>query len=133
MIWLFIASAILLSFPAALLIHRRFRQAATAAALKIESPGAISQECFVRIGGIDQWIGIRGENGDNPVLLIIHGGPGSSYAIFTSLLRSWEKHLTIVQWDQRGAGKTFVRTGAAESGELSMDQLTRDGIYVSNL
>jgi pimeloyl-ACP methyl ester carboxylesterase len=131
MIWAFGASAIILGFLASLLIHRRLRQASTAALLKIEEAGGISEECFVRIGGIDQWIGIRGENKDNPILLVIHGGPGSSYAIFTPLLRSWERHFTIVQWDQRGAGKTFARTGSRASGELSMEQLTRDGLEVA--
>jgi pimeloyl-ACP methyl ester carboxylesterase len=130
MIWAFGASAILLGFLATLLIHRRLRQASTAAALKIGEAGGISEECFVRIGGIDQWIGIRGENKDNPILFVIHGGPGSSYAIFTPLLRSWEKHFTILQWDQRGAGKTFARAGSRAGGELSMEQLTRDGLEV---
>ena len=116
---------------AAFLIHRGLRQASNAAALKIEMTSGIYEDRFVRIGGIDQWIGIRGEDRNNPVLLVVHGGPGSSYVIFTPLARSWEKHFTVVQWDQRGAGKTFRRTGSRASGELTMEQLTRDGIEVA--
>jgi len=36
--------------------------------------GPIHEAAFVRIGGIDQWITIRGDDRANPVLLIIHGG-----------------------------------------------------------
>jgi pimeloyl-ACP methyl ester carboxylesterase len=122
---------ILAGIPAILLIHRRFRQAKTASFLKIESGAGIVEERFVRFGGIDQWILIRGEDKANPVLLLIHGGPGCSYSIFTPSLHAWEKYFTIVQWDQRGAGKTFARTRPAASGELSLAQLTRDGIEVA--
>jgi pimeloyl-ACP methyl ester carboxylesterase len=85
----------------------------------------------VKIGGIDQWIGIRGEDKDNPVLLVIHGGPGSSYSIFTPHLRAWEELFTIVQWDQHGSGKTFARREKAGCGVLTMEQLIRDGIEVA--
>ncbi|HNL02362.1 MAG TPA: alpha/beta hydrolase, partial [Leptospiraceae bacterium] len=40
--------------------------------------GGISSLESVTIGGISQWILIRGEKKDNPILLYIHGGPGST-------------------------------------------------------
>jgi pimeloyl-ACP methyl ester carboxylesterase len=46
-------------------------------------------------------------------------------------MRSWEKYFTIVQWDQRGGGRTFLRMGPRRSGEISLKQLTRDGIEVT--
>jgi len=62
----------------------------------------------VKIGGIQQWIEIKSEKDDNPVLLFLHGGPGNSamgYAHkFTSELR---KHFIVVLWDQRETGKTL--------------------------
>ncbi|WP_405097277.1 alpha/beta fold hydrolase [Micromonospora sp. NBC_01412] len=69
----------------------------------------INEEHYVRIGGVEQWIQIRGESANNPVLLVLHGGPGSPYAVFTPLIRSWERHFTVVQWDRRGCGKTRAR------------------------
>ena len=117
--------------PAALLLHRKLRQARIAAGLKIKTAQGMVEEGFVPIGGIDQWISIRGEDRSNPVLLIIHGGPGSCYSIFTPHLHAWEKHFTVVQWDQRGAGKTFARTGRRGSGAISMKRLTSDGIEVA--
>jgi pimeloyl-ACP methyl ester carboxylesterase len=132
MYWIVFASALLVvtGIFAVPLIGRKLRQLGTAAALRIEDPRGIVEERFAKIGGIDQWIGIRGEDRDNPVLLVLHGGPGCSYVIFTPHLRAWEKHFTIVQWDQRGAGKTFSRIGRRGSGEISLEQLTRDGIEV---
>ncbi|HVN93020.1 MAG TPA: alpha/beta hydrolase [Terracidiphilus sp.] len=63
---------------------------------------------------------------------MIHGGPGSCYSIFTPHLRAWEKHFTVVQWDQRGAGKTFGRMGSRSQGELTLKLLTSDGIEVAD-
>ena len=67
---------------------------------------------YVSLGGIDQWIQIRGDDRRNPVLLYEHGGPGTTISPVSSLLRPWEKYFTVVMWDQRDAGKTFVRNGA---------------------
>jgi pimeloyl-ACP methyl ester carboxylesterase len=118
-------------FPAALLMDRKLRQAKVAARLRIECNRGIVEERFVSIGEIDQWVGIRGEDRSNPVLFMVHGGPGCSYSIFTPLLRAWEKHFTVVQWDQRGGGKTYSRMGPRGCGEISLEQLTRDAIEVA--
>lgn len=133
MAWIFLALAtgIVALFLVGLLLGRKLSQHKTAAALKVRSEQGIVEERFVRIGSIEQWIGIRGENRDNPVLLIIHGGPGSSYSIFTPLIRAWESHFTVVQWDQPGSGKTFGRTGPERTGELTMSRLIQDGIEVA--
>ena len=50
----------------------------------------------------------------NPVLLMLHGGPGW-VAMPTSwyFQRGWEEYFTVVQWDQRGAGKTFAENDPA--------------------
>ena len=68
----------------------------------------LKEEGFVQIGGIGQWITIRGESKRNPVILFLHGGPGDAYSPFAeSLFGTWEKDFTLVQWDQRGAGRTY--------------------------
>lgn len=133
MVWMTIAGLLCLiaSAPATLLVHRHIRRSQVAAQLEIESERGIVEERFVPIGGIDQWISIRGEDRDNPVLFLLHGGPGSCYSIFTPHLRAWEKYFTIVQWDQRGAGRTLRRMGPRGCGRLSMVQLTCDAIEVA--
>ena len=124
--------AVALAAPvAAGLAYRKLRQFQKARALEITTPDGIVEERFVRIGGIDQWIGIRGEHRDNPVLLVVHGGPGFPYSPCASVLRRWEKYFTIVQWDQRGAGKTFGRNGKSGTGELTFDRLSADGLELA--
>jgi pimeloyl-ACP methyl ester carboxylesterase len=123
--------SLVIGLLAVLLAYRKLRQARIASTLRLENPHAILEERFVSIGGIDQWISIRGEDQSNPVLLVIHGGPGSCYSIFTPHLRAWEKHFTIVQWDQRGAGRTFGRMKSRSRGQLSLERLACDGIAVA--
>jgi pimeloyl-ACP methyl ester carboxylesterase len=112
------------------LAWRRARQRRGAKALEITTPSRIVEQRFVKIGGIDQWIQLRGEDRDNPVLLVLHGGPGWPNAVFTLPLRPWERHFTVVQWDHRGAGKTLGRTGKAGSGPMTFDQRVTDAIEV---
>lgn len=68
----------------------------------------------VRIGGIDQWVSVRGNSRDNPLLLMLHGGPGwVSMPTSWYFQRGWEEYFTVVQWDQRGAGKTYAANDPA--------------------
>ena len=82
-----------------------------ATARKIVTPNGIELLERVRIGGIDQWVSIRGADRRNPVLLHIHGGPGYvSIPMSWWFGRGWEEYFTVVQWDQRAAGKTHLLT-----------------------
>jgi pimeloyl-ACP methyl ester carboxylesterase len=115
------ANLVLATFQRPILRRRNARR------LVIESPGGINDQRFLDINGCQQWVTIRGQDRANPVLLILHGGPGSSYIPFTPRLTAWEKHFTIVQWDQPGAGKTFQRNGRADPVGLFLARLAADG------
>lgn len=83
-------------------------------ARKIVTPNGVERLEKVRIGGIDQWVSMRGTDRRNPVLLYIHGGPGYvSIPMSWWFNRGWEEYFTIVQWDQRAAGKTHLLTDPA--------------------
>lgn len=69
----------------------------------------IQEMRFVTLGGVEQWVTIRGANRANPVLLIVHGGPGDAQSSLRNTYAAYEKDFTIVQWDQRGAGKTYAQ------------------------
>jgi pimeloyl-ACP methyl ester carboxylesterase len=112
------------------LAWRTARQRRVAKALEIDTPNGIVEQRFVKVGGIDQLLQLRGEDRDNPVLLVLHGGPGWPNAVFTLPLRPWEQHFTVVQWDHRGAGKTLGRNGKAGSGEMTFDRRVADAIEV---
>lgn len=63
----------------------------------------------IELGGIEQTVNIRGRHRGNPILLVLHGGPGLTMMPVSHLyLRPWEEFFTVVQWDQRGAGKTYA-------------------------
>jgi len=98
-----------------------------------ENPAqAIDEQRFVPINGIEQWVTIKGERCGNPVVLMVHGGPGNPLTIYSNkLFGPWEKDFTIVHWDQRGAGMTYGRNPPAEDDALTMEQLTKDGAAVA--
>jgi pimeloyl-ACP methyl ester carboxylesterase len=95
---------------------------------RIVTPEGIERLEKVRIGGIDQWISVRGFDRRNPILLYIHGGPGFP-AMPTSWYyqRGWEEYFTVVQWDQRGAGKTYVTNDpVAVATTMTPDRMIAD-------
>jgi pimeloyl-ACP methyl ester carboxylesterase len=105
----------------------------SAADYSISAPNGIDQAKYLKIGGIDQWVTIRGEDRANPVVLVMHGGPGDAtnpwgHAAF----RAWLKTYTVVQWDQRGAGRTLSRNGPASAAMLTIDRLVQDGVELAD-
>jgi pimeloyl-ACP methyl ester carboxylesterase len=98
----------------------------------IASPKGIDEAGYVEIGGIEQWITIRGEDRSNPVLLFLHGGPGDATNLWAyAPFRTWLKHFTVVQWDQRGAGRTLGRNGDDSAATITIDRMVQDGIEVT--
>ena len=70
--------------------------------------GSIAEVNYLRLGGLDQWVMIRGESLINPPLILLHGGPGfSETRLFRHFNAPVEKTFTVVYWDQRGSGKSF--------------------------
>lgn len=124
-----IVGAAVLMLAAGALGYRAWRQHENSLALAIDPKTGDEETMFVTLGGIPQWIQIRGDDRRNPVLLFVHGGPGSPVSPLSSLLRPWEKYFTVVMWDQRDAGKTFVRNGAVR--EMSLPRVTQDGIELA--
>lgn len=70
----------------------------------------IYDEEYININGILQYLFHAGTDENNPVMLFLHGGPGSAESIFAySFQEKWEEIYTVVHWDQRGAGKTLTK------------------------
>ncbi len=99
----------------------------------------IDEEKYVSIGGIEQWITIKGDDMSKPVILFLHGGPGSTMSPYeNSIYSKWEKDFVLVQWDQRGAGRTFGHNRPEKVDEnywienpLTVEKMTADGIELA--
>ncbi len=129
--WLEVILGALIVLVLAAPSYRAWRQARVAEALAIRTPNGIDEAGFVRIGGIEQWVSLRGEDVANPVIVVAHGGPGSSLTPFISeTTRGWEKHFTVAHWDQRGAGLTFSRAPKGQ-GEVALERIAEDGLEVT--
>jgi proline iminopeptidase len=97
-------------------------------ARRIVTPNGVERLETVRIGGIEQWVSVRGRDKRNPVLLFIHGGPGyASMPMSWWFTRGWEDYFTVVQWDQRGAGKTYlINDPAAIAPTMTLERMIAD-------
>lgn len=80
----------------------------------------------VMLNGVEQWVMIRGQNPNNPVLLFLHGGPGLTLMPYHHQNALLEKYFTVVHWDQRGAGKSY------QPG-LPVDAMSFDQLYTDSL
>lgn len=95
---------------------------------RIHTPEGIESLEQVPIGDTTQWVSIRGLHRDNPVILFIHGGPGTPMLPMTWAYQApWEDFFTVVQWDQRGVGKNAATTDPqALLTSLSNDRILDD-------
>jgi proline iminopeptidase len=95
---------------------------------KVVSPRGIDERVAVSLGGIKQWITVRGRDDRNPILLFIHGGPAApEMPTSWTFQDGWEDFFTVVQWDQRGAGKTYAANDPDKvKPTLSVERMTED-------
>lgn len=127
---LMIVAAILLVGAGGLAAHRGWRQHQLSRAWRITSPNGIEEGRYLDINGRPEWITIRGEDRRKPVVLFLHGGPSEANSPFVGLFRPFEKDYVFVQWDQPGAGKTYIRAGKHQP-TLTLDGIADDGIAVA--
>lgn len=95
-------------------------------------PGSIASLEKVKLGGVDQWLVIRGQDVSKPVLLFLSGGPGASEA--ARVLRfngELEKHFVVVIWEQRGCGKSYPSINPKP--DLTVDQYVADLIELTDI
>lgn len=97
---------------------------------RIVAPSGLQETHTVRIGGIDQVITVRGMDRANPILLYVHGGPAAPMMPASwTFQKPWEDYFTVVQWDQRAAGRTHRANdpdGVAPT--LAIDRYVADAV-----
>jgi len=122
----------LVALVAGILAHYALPQDAAALTMSTPAPERVDEKMFVRIGGIEQWITIKGDDRKNPVLLFLHGGPGDALSPFAdATYAGWEKDFTLVQWDQRGAGRTYGKSGPSIEPTMTVGRMVDDGIEIA--
>ena len=89
-------------------------------------PGSIASLERVTLGGVPQSVVIRSQNVANPILLYLHGGPGTSELgmLRTYNLPSLEQRFTVAVWDQRGAAKSYSARHPVSG--MTVEQLVAD-------
>lgn len=88
-------------------------------------PGSVASMEHVRLGGVEQSVWFRGLNRHDPVLILLHGGPGASEsALFRHFDAALERYFVVVYWEQRGTGRSFHADMNCES--LTIERLLGD-------
>jgi pimeloyl-ACP methyl ester carboxylesterase len=102
---------------------------------KIVTPNGVQETFEVTLGGARQVVNVRGADRDNPILLFVHGGPASpEMPIAWSFQRPWEDFFTVVQWDQRGSGRSFpLNDPKVIAPTLSVERYRDDAIELIEL
>ena len=100
---------------------------------RIVAPNGVQENFKLHIGGIDQWIYTRGQDRKNPVLLFVHGGPASPSApTMWMYQRPLEEYFTVVNYDQRGAGRTYLDNDVdAVRPTLRLAQFVDDAVEIA--
>jgi proline iminopeptidase len=127
--WILFGLLVVLALGIAALTVTRYSAYTTADAIrKITSHDGIEVRQQVVLGGNRQWITIRGHHKNNPVLLFIHGGPGAvDMPLSHGFQTPWEEYFTVVQWDQRGSGKSYSGIDKeAVKKTLTVDRMVTD-------
>ncbi len=82
------------------------------------------------VNGQRQWVFLRGHDRDRPLLLVLHGGPGTAMAAHVrTLVPELEEDFLVAHWEQRGAGKSYAAT--AFDATFTVEQLVADTIAIT--
>jgi pimeloyl-ACP methyl ester carboxylesterase len=102
---------------------------------KIVTPHGVQETFIATLGGARQVVNVRGADRANPILIFIHGGPGAvEMPVAWSFQRPWEDYFTVVQYDQRGAGRSYPLNDPKKlAATLTPDRYRDDAIELIEL
>lgn len=91
----------------------------------------LQEKIFIEINGVRQGMFLESADIQNPVLLFLHGGPGSPEIAFTQdNPTGLEQLFTVCWWEQRGCGISYDRSASPDS--ITMEQMIEDAVAVAD-
>ena len=92
----------------------------------------IAQLVMLPVNGTRLAVLIRGEHRDRPILLFVHGGPGSPEMPYVrKYMDLLEQDFVVVHYDQRGAGKSYH--WGEDYSQLTGEQLVADLLALTDM
>lgn len=84
----------------------------------------------ININGAELYFSMKGNNKNNPILLVLHGGPGdASLPLVSKYNKELEENYTVVVLEQRGAGKSYYKY--SDNEEINIDVFVEDTYQLS--
>ncbi|MBQ2576171.1 MAG: alpha/beta fold hydrolase [Lachnospiraceae bacterium] len=81
----------------------------------------VNEQRFLRLTDQEEYVSMIGEDRDNPVIISLHGGPGSPT---TFIDYCWQDELTdsytLISWDERGCGRTYYHNRDKDPGNKTL-------------
>lgn len=83
----------------------------------------INEQSKINLNGVPQFVSIRVEKENAPLLIYLHGGPGdAALPLVMKYNKMLEQQFTVVVWEQRGAGKSYYQF----DGPVTIDVFLND-------
>jgi pimeloyl-ACP methyl ester carboxylesterase len=100
---------------------------------RITAPSGVQESYKTTIGGVPQWLDVRGQDRANPMILFVHGGPAAPVTPTAwQFQRPIEEYFTVANWDQRGAGKSYGEADVeAVAATIRIDRYVDDAVEVA--
>lgn len=100
---------------------------------RIVAPTGVQDSYKTKIGGVEQWLNVRGQDRDNPMILFVHGGPAAPVTpTMWQFQRPIEEYFTVANWDQRASGKSYGETDPKKVADtIRIGRYVKDAIEVA--
>lgn len=133
--WILILAGVLFGFVLVALLIIRINSAGEEEPFLDEKGNVLANSIATHedmvINGATQRVTIRGKDKNNPVLLIVHGGPGAPIlpVIYKLTGVALEDIFTVCYWEQRGSGLAY--NDSIPYSSITLNQIVDDGIFLS--
>jgi L-proline amide hydrolase len=97
---------------------------------RLPYPGSVARLERVRIGGVAQWVLLRGVDESQPIVLVIPDGPGATLIpIARAFQGELERAFVVANWDPRGSGLSY--DPSAPRSALTLERLVEDAVELA--